>query len=141
MPALASNILALDVGDKRIGVALMRANVGLPQPLATLANDENIWQALKEMVSTHQVTQMVVGLPRNLQGDHTAQTASSEAFAAELERQIGLPVNLQDEALTSVEAEKLLRLSGQPFEKADVDSMAASLILADYARDNQGVSS
>jgi putative holliday junction resolvase len=135
-----NNILALDVGDKRIGVALMRTEVGLPQPLTTLANDTEIWSALKQLIETNQVTQLVVGLPRNLNGDHTPQTASSEAFARELKDQTALPVSLQDEALTSVEAENVLRLSGKPYEKADVDALAASLILADYSRE-QGASS
>jgi putative holliday junction resolvase len=138
MPTAVNNILALDVGEKRIGVALMRSEVGFPLPLTTLVNDSDIWLALKRLTEANQVGHLVVGLPRNLDGNHTSQTATIEAFVTELQNQIKLPVSLQDEALTSVEAENILRQSGKPYEKADIDAMAASLILADYAR-SQGV--
>lgn len=134
MLTLANNILALDLGEKRIGVALMRKDVSVPHALVTLHNNESTWQELAVLVDQHQIDQIVVGLPRNLQGQRTAQTIVCERFAQQVHEHFGLPVAMQDEALTSVEAEKLLKQSNKPYEKADIDALAASLILADYAR-------
>jgi putative Holliday junction resolvase len=67
-----------------------------------------------------------------LDGQETAQTKVVEAFGAELEQRFGVKVAWQDEALTSREAERLLKESGRPYEKGDIDAHAARLILEDY---------
>lgn len=129
MPA---NTLALDYGSRRVGVALAASDLKISQPLATLASDEQLITELKKLVAEHQVSQLVVGLPRNLDGDDTAQTASARQFASTLETELALPVYLVDEAATSLEAEARLKQSGKPYLKGEIDALAAAIILDDF---------
>ncbi len=126
-----SSVLALDVGEKRIGVALANTIARLAVPLITLNNDENVVRNIEGIVAEHNVTHIVVGNPRDMQGNATAQTTFSHAFADSLQN-LGLPIIFQDESLTSVHAEQALRDAGEPFSKQDIDAMAAALILRDY---------
>lgn len=135
MPATSSSILALDVGSARIGVALASTAARLARPLTTLTNDEHWPPALQAILTAEKVSEIVVGWPRGLDGQVTAQTDYVEQFARRLE-QFGLPVHLQDEALSSKRAEAELSQRGKIGTKADVDALAATYILEDYLADN-----
>lgn len=129
----ANNILALDIGEKRVGVALARAGIRVPVTLDTLERQaENFWEKLAAVIKEHDISRVVIGLPRGLEGQETAQTKYVQIFAEEFLNHFSLPMHWQDEALTSVQAESILDGSGKPYIKADVDALAASLILADY---------
>lgn len=124
-----AKIIALDVGTKYIGVAVADTIVPIATPLPTVAVDGNEVEAVKKVIKDHGAETVVVGYPRNQAGDSTEQTAISEAFA----KQLGdVPIVFQDESLTSVMAEDRLKASGKPYEKADIDAMAATIILQDY---------
>lgn len=128
-------ILGLDVGTVRIGVAVARHDVRIARPLTTLTVDDpdsDIMTRLTTLAQEQQAGMFVVGWPRGLQGQSTDQTHSTEAFAERLRQASGLPVSLQDEALTSQRAETELAQRGKPFAKADVDALAATYILEDY---------
>lgn len=125
-------ILALDVGEKRIGVAVASPVAKLPRPHSVLINDENIWNNIKQLISDEEVSTVVIGLPRSLDSNDTAQTRWVREFASELEEKMSVRVTLQDEALTSRQAEAELRASGKKFAKGDIDSLAATYILEDY---------
>jgi putative Holliday junction resolvase len=125
-------VLALDVGGARIGVAKADAELKFASPLTTLLHDDTIWQQLSDLVEECNVQTVVVGLPRGLQGQETAQTAICRQFAKNLSEQLKIAVELQDEATTSVKAEAELRSRGKPYEKADIDALAATYILEDY---------
>lgn len=125
-------VLALDVGEKRIGVARGVSSVGLATPLITLAHDPEVVAKLAELCQQEQAELLVVGRPRNSQGQTTQQTSYTEQFVASLKPQISLPVVWQDESLTSVKAEQELTSRGRPFAKAEVDALAATYILEDY---------
>lgn len=128
-----SPIMALDVGNRRIGVAIVTRDLTIPRSLGVIdLNEDDVWDELKMLCSEHKVEKIVVGLPRGLNGQETAQTKNAQEFAEEVEENTKIAVSMQDEALTSVEAEKILKNSGKPYEKADVDSLSASLILEDY---------
>lgn len=128
-----SNILALDVGEVRVGVALARAEVQIPVVLTTLQRQaEDFWEQLTAMIIEHAAGQLVIGLPRGLDGQETAQTAYVRSFADELASRISLPMVWQDEAVTSVKAEESLKSTNKPYEKADIDALAACFILSDY---------
>jgi putative Holliday junction resolvase len=127
-----SSILALDVGHKRVGVALASAIARLAHPLTTLSHDESLWQELAEIVHREDVGCIVVGLPRNLNGDDTAQTAVARQFADDVRARFGLVVCLQDEALTSRKAEAELLQRGGNHAKGEIDALAATYILEDY---------
>jgi putative Holliday junction resolvase len=133
-----NNTMALDVGAQRIGVAVANAIARLPHPLITLTHDENIWSGIEALVGREEIGTIVVGLPRNLNGDDTKQTMSARNFASELSERCGLPIHLQDEALTSRKAESELNKRGRPYTKGDIDALAATYILEDYLANEDG---
>jgi len=129
----ASSIIALDIGEKRVGVAVATHDLAVARPLITLDRQaEDFWQQLTKLVSEHQTEQIVIGLPRGLEGQDTAQTRATQAFGEELAKHSKLPITWQDEALTSVKAEESLKMQGKLYNKSDVDALAASYILSDY---------
>jgi putative Holliday junction resolvase len=125
-------VLALDVGEKRIGVAVADIDLRFAKPLITLHNTEKIWEELYALIDEQQAGLIVVGLPRGLDGQETAQTKFAEVFMQELRANLGVPVRAQDEAATSVKAEQELKSRGKPYEKAAIDALAATYILEDY---------
>ncbi|HVV26316.1 MAG TPA: Holliday junction resolvase RuvX [Candidatus Saccharimonadales bacterium] len=131
-PKTTGTILALDVGDKRVGVARASAVARLPEPLVTLSRGADFFPKLKRIIAAEAVTDLVVGLPRGLDGQRTTQTEATEAFVTELETQIELPVHLQDEALTSKKARAELAAGKKPYQRGDVDALAAVYILEDF---------
>jgi putative holliday junction resolvase len=132
MPTHSKTILALDVGDRRIGVAVADAEAGFAHPLTTLTNSDSVMQELQQLIERHATTTIVIGLPRGLEGQETAQTASVRAFAKILATHVSAPLEFQDEALTSQKAESELRSRSKPFTKGEVDALAATYILEDY---------
>lgn len=129
------NFLALDVGNRRIGVAVASAIAKIATPLLTIEHTENVFDELADICEAQAVGTVVVGLPRSMSGNDTAQTAICRAFADKLARQLSARVVLQDEALTSVQAERELTNRGKPFVKGDIDALAACLILDDYIQE------
>lgn len=135
-----NSILALDVGERRIGVAVATMAARLPRPLTTVERGPKTLHELQALADTEQAAMLVVGLPRNLSGNSTAQTVAVEDFTAELKQALGLPVHWQDEAVTSRQAEAELKERGKPYTKGDIDALSATYILEDFLRDNPGVS-
>jgi putative Holliday junction resolvase len=129
---LHKTILALDVGDRRIGVAVASLQARLPSPLTTLIRGESSMQDIQTLVDSHDAILVVVGLPRGLDGQHTAQTIAVEEFKSALEQMLSVPVHWQDEALTSKQAESELERRGQPYKRADIDALSATFILEDF---------
>lgn len=134
--AAINNVLALDVGQVRIGVAIASYVAKIPRPLKTIANSPQIFQDLQNIVKSEDVQVIVVGLPRGLDGQVTDQTKTVEGFIEKLKNTIDLPVYTQDEALTSIKAEEELKASGKPYAKEDIDAFAATYILDDFLREN-----
>jgi putative holliday junction resolvase len=127
-----NNVLALDVGERRIGLARVNMQVKLPCGLNTLANDEDFVAKLKSFISEYSIEAIVVGLPRNLKGEETAQSKYVREFTNQSLKPLDVPIIFQDETLTSKEAE--YRLSGKINQKADIDREAAIIILEDYIK-------
>lgn len=125
-----TNALALDVGEKRIGIARASAIARLAEPLSTLLVDGSEHEGLQKLINAEHIDLLVIGLPRGMEGQETAQTQSVRAYAKQLEA-LGVQMTFQDESLTSIKAEEALRRKGD-YQKADVDSMAAALILEDF---------
>ena len=128
-------IIALDVGARRIGVATATAGVWIASPTTTVINDQSVWDNLGALIASVGATRIIVGLPRNLNGDDTQQTSYARTFADDLATRTGLPIVLQDEAVTSRQAEAELRARGKPYSKGDIDALAATYILEDYIKD------
>jgi putative holliday junction resolvase len=132
----AGRILALDVGKKRIGLALSDAlgisAQGLPTFHRTRIRDD--LRQLRELIRLHEVKLIVVGNPLHMSGDESRQSAYTAEFAERLRLASGVPVILWDERLTSKEAERVLREGRATIEekKRAVDRLAAVLLLESY---------
>jgi putative Holliday junction resolvase len=134
-------VLGIDFGLRRIGLALSDASGTLASPLTTLvrpAPDADavalVLDALPGLASDEPVERIVVGLPRRLDGRDNEQTSLARAFAETLAERSGLPVALQDERLSSREAESRLALRERDWRKrkARLDAAAAAVILQDW---------
>lgn len=123
--------LALDIGEKRIGVALGDSMVKIAVPMEAVEVDGTELEAIAKYIAREEADVVVIGYPRNQSGEATAQTAYVEAVAKQIE--VFAPqVVFQDESLTSVLAEQRLKNLGKPYTKGDIDAHAAALILQDY---------
>lgn len=123
--------LALDVGEKRIGVAVGDDRVRIAVPFETIEVDGKENERIARLVIDEGVDTVVIGYPRNQAGEPTAQTQYVEAFAAGLS-DIAPVIEFQDESLTSVMAEQQLKSYGKPYTKGDIDAQAAAILLQDY---------
>ena len=125
-------ILAIDLGNRRVGLALSDPGGMIASPLQTLDRKAGGWrELLHSLIAQHDVGEIVVGLPKNMDGTLGEQAQRCQAFAEELREHSGLPVHLLDERLTSKAAGAALRESGKrpSREKGSLDAVAASLIL------------
>jgi len=132
MQTSVATILALDVGAQRIGVARANSIARIASPLTTLQHTDQIFDDISQLLKQEQADELVVGLPRGLEGQETDQTRTVRQFVADLQQRITVPIHFQDEALTSVKAEKELEARKKPFAKGDIDALAATYILGDY---------
>lgn len=132
MTASKQVLLGLDVGERRIGVALGDDIGRLAAPLTTITVDGTELVQLQRLMLEHDVTGLVVGLPRNMSGEETGQTELVKEFVTRRLDGFELPVRYQDESLTSVGAEQELQRRGKPYNKGDIDALAATTILQDY---------
>jgi putative Holliday junction resolvase len=135
--ARSSSLVALDVGEKRIGVALADSAVRIAIAYDTIEVDGTEIEQILKLLALESVDTVIVGYPRNQSGEPTQQTAYVEQFVARLK---GMTAQLvyQDESLTSVHAEELLKAQKKPYAKGDIDALAASLILQDYLEQHYG---
>ena len=129
-------VLALDVGERRIGVALSDPTRTLASPLTTLRAEPRAraMAELAKLAHDYEVAEVVVGLPLTLSGEIGPQAKLVQEFADALGQQLGRPMRLFDERLTSVAAERMmLDLGLKPEQrKARIDEVAASIILQDF---------
>lgn len=124
-------LLALDIGEKRTGVALADTAVRIAVPYDTIDVDGTEIATITEIIVREKVDVIVVGYPRNQAGLPTAQTSYVESVADRL-KDVDVPIVFQDESLTSVIAEDRLKAHKRPYTKADIDAQAAAIILQDY---------
>ena len=130
---LVGRVLGLDVGSRRIGLAVSDGLGFTAQGLETLQrrNKRTDFAALEKLIREYAVKEIVVGLPLRMSGAEGTQSAKMQEFAEDLRKRFRLPVHLWDERLTSAEANRLLRETDLSIEKRAkaVDRMAAILIL------------
>ncbi len=130
--------MALDVGDKRIGIAVTDA-LGMTvqgRPTRGRKSLSADIEYIRALVEEDSVVEVVVGHPRHMDGTRTRQTEKTEAFAEHLKTALPVPVVFWDERLTSFDAEERLEEMGLGWRKRRdyVDELAATLILEDYLR-------
>jgi putative Holliday junction resolvase len=156
-----TRVLGIDYGRARIGLAVADTLTALARPLDTLEriNRNEDMRRLREIARTHGVKRIVVGLPLRLDGTRGEMAEEAARFAERVRKQLGVPVEMVDERLTSWEAERLLEEqagrvrhrttpsgSGQALRterqrrvdgKNTVDAMAAAVILKEYLEQRQ----
>jgi putative Holliday junction resolvase len=129
-------ILALDLGRRRIGLALSDELGLTAQGLETLerTNIRADLARLVEIAAKNQVTSIVIGNPIHMSGEEGRQSGFAHDFGGRLQAATGLPVEFWDERLTTVEAQRVLRQSGISIEKraSAVDRLAAVILLESY---------
>jgi len=154
----AGKLLALDYGRARIGIALADGAARIAEPFSTLEriNRNEDMKRLRELVRDEKVKQIVVGLPLRLDGTQGKMADEVTRFAERVRKQIGVPVELVDERLTSWEAERILEEElGRKIKhevthlgrrktihgadtKYTVDAVAAMVILREYLSRESG---
>ena len=132
-------ILGLDFGSKTVGVAVSDGLLLTAQGVETIERkDESKLRKtcarIEELIAEYEVTEIVLGLPKNMNNTEGERVEKTKAFGEMLERRTGLPVHYRDERLTTVAAEQILMESGGRREnrKAVIDKVAAGLILQGY---------
>jgi putative Holliday junction resolvase len=129
-------VLALDVGDRRLGVAISDLSQVLARSLKVIerGSRQQDFAAVARLVEEYQVERVVVGYPRSLDGTAGEQAEKVEHYAAGLAETLTVPVLLWDERLSTVSAERLMREAGLKGKKKRerVDAVAAAVILQDY---------
>jgi putative holliday junction resolvase len=129
-------LMGLDVGDRRIGVAVSDPLGLTAQPVLTLVrtNRRQDLKSLGRLIRKYKCEAIVVGNPLYMSGDLSPQAAKAQAFAEILREESGLPVHLWDERLTTTEAHRHLHAAGRPGDehRAVVDQVAAVLILQSF---------
>lgn len=134
-----NTILALDVGEKRIGVAEANAVARIAHPLTTLQRNPESVQEILDLIREQDAAVLVVGLPRGMSGQETAQTVVVRAFGDEIAAECPVPIHWQDEAVTSHKAEAELEARRKPYAKEEVDALAATYILEDFLQEHPEV--
>ena len=154
-----TRLIALDVGEARIGVAVCDASGFLASPYTTLhvtRNEQQTWVDIQGLIGETDAEGLVVGLPISLDGQIHAQGLRVQAFAERLRNHITIPITFWDERLSTVEAQRLLMQRGQDEgerhhrrggrqqtkgkkrrRSQEIDALAAAVILQDYL-DHQG---
>ena len=126
--------IAFDVGTVRIGVATSDPRGMLASPQSVIPAGEKSISAALTLVSEYSADEIIVGLPRTLQGKDSASTELARVWACQLEDQVNIPVILVDERFTTVQAQNSFRESGLNVKKtrSRIDSAAAAVLLQSY---------
>lgn len=129
-------LMALDVGDRRIGVALSDPGKVLARSLLVIRRRsmKADMELMRSLVEEHHVERIVVGHPLHLDGGTSEQARRVKFYAAELQRAVGVPVVLWDEALSTDRAREVMIQAGRRRRDREerLDAVAAAVILQDY---------
>ena len=129
-------ILGIDYGEVRVGLSLSDLTQTIANPFKTIIykSADNLLDQLKEIIDENEVEKLVVGVPYNMKGEDTKQTLKVKEFISFLESNLSYNVELIDERLSSIEAEKTMHKMNikTGHNKSDIDKIAASVILQEY---------
>ena len=132
-------IIGLDIGTKRIGVARADSTTRIAVPSGFINVDGTEWTEIEKLAKLYSTNWFVLGLPRSNEGNETQQSQYVRSFAKELLKRIpDAKIRFQDESLTSVEAEERLKARKSNYEKGEIDSEAATIILQDFLESFRG---
>ncbi len=129
-------IMALDYGEKRIGVAVGNSELKTSTPVKSLKNisKELIISEIKSLIDDYEISLIVIGYPLNMDDSESLMSKRVKKFKNLIVRETGLDVKLIDERLTSFEAEEMLKSSRGDIRKSKdfIDSISAHIILTEY---------
>jgi len=129
-------ILGIDYGEVRVGLSLSDLTQTIANPFRTIIykSADNLLDQLKEIIAENEVEKLVVGVPYNMKGEDTKQTLKVKEFISFLESNLSYDIELIDERLSSIEAEKTMHKMNikTGHNKSDIDKIAASVILQEY---------
>ena len=126
-------VLGVDVGTVRVGLAVSDPLKMLASPLDVCARDDALDEIMRQIAELD-VERVVVGIPLRMNGDHGPEADAATAFANEISELSGTPVDMWDERLSTVEAERAMRSAGTDArgQRGKVDKVAAALVLQAY---------
>jgi putative holliday junction resolvase len=130
-----SRLIGLDVGEKRVGVAICDETQTLARPLLTLnrTSKKEDFARIAALCREHAIKKVIVGLPKTLRSEEGPQARRVRRYAIELQAALNLPIDFWDERYSSVDAqERLTSASRKARAKGDIDSAAAAIILQEY---------
>lgn len=131
-----ARILAIDFGEKRIGLAVTDPLNIFAYPLSTLQNGSKFWDNLSKIISEYSVVKIILGYPLKESGGQSASSKMVDNFKVKLEKRISLPVELVDERYSSnIAKQRIIELVSSKKKRRDkslVDKNAAAVILEDY---------
>lgn len=131
-----ARLLGLDIGTKRIGLALSDTSLMIATPFQTLERDgfKKVAKVLVQIIKEHHIIALVVGLPKHMDGTEGAQSQSTRQFAENFKNFYPIPIIFWDERLTSVEAERRMLEDDVSRRKRaiHIDQIAAGIILQSF---------
>ena len=136
MTHLRGRVMALDVGERRVGVAMSDLSQTLASPYTTLQAHPQavLFQKIQQLIVKEDVVELVIGLPISLNGQEGPQAQRIRQFIEAIAACVSIPLHTCDERYTSAEAQRIMIEAGlRPDQrKAKIDEVAASIILQDY---------
>lgn len=126
-----TRILGIDYGEKRIGIAMTDENAEMALPYAVVNNTHRAFSDIRHISEKHNVTKIIVGLPIDLHARETDMTQKTRVFAQRLHEETGIPINFENEMLSTKEAS---HIQGKVKK---IDASAAALILDSYMKKNR----
>ena len=129
-------IIALDIGTKRIGVARADSVARIPQALPLISVDGTEFYKIEQIIHELDSEIVIAGLPRSMSGQETKESERIRERITKLSEQLDKEIIFQDETLTSVGAQKIIEDSSNLFKKKNKDSLAAAIILQDYLKES-----
>ena len=132
-------ILGIDYGNRRVGIAISDELQLTAQPhkLLIRENDENLISDIKEIIHSHNIEKIVIGLPVLLDGSHSSQTKKTRKFISRIRQSSDLPIEKWEERLSTIEAGKILTGTSINKKKENIDIISAQLILQSYLDKNR----
>ena len=138
-------IIGIDLGEKRIGIAVTDKLNKISYPLTVIENNSTTKEKLLKIIKDYDIGKIVIGIPYNLKGEAGYQTKKVNDFIYENFKDLNIQVKLMDERFTSKIAESILGKTGEinrkvfkkkqvSFKKGDIDKLSASILLNDYLK-------
>ena len=130
-------VLGIDFGQKRIGLAVGQTLTQTARAHSTVANNQQFWHELTAVIKEWQISQIVIGLPLDMDGEEQEITRQVKNFGKKLQQQYNLPIDYVDERLSSYEAERQFKTKranqlAKSKHKSQIDAMAAEIILQSW---------